>query len=218
MKEIALFLSSFVFVGMTAQAQDRLEPVRTNHTALCLRMYRQEYMRLLNVHNAKWGVFRRPSNMTESSLTYDERARTLVYTEIEGFLWGNVTKATTKRIEERNSVRIIDLEEPQNYQAPSTTTTLLPIPNHMAKNLKKLWDAAARNPEQVDWTTLDGCTWEFFVNGKRAKAHSFRKDWTRVPRLTQLVDNLMEAVSNKDTETLLQLEQETIELRQQFEK
>ena len=92
-------------LGMAATAQDRLEPVRklTKEDGLCITFYEQELWRLLNPKNAEWGVFRDIELKTEASLTYDEQTHSLVFTQIDGILWGIVRDATTKRIDKGNT-------------------------------------------------------------------------------------------------------------------
>ena len=72
-------------IGITAQAQDRLEPYRerTKEDGLTIVFYEQELWRLLNPNNAEWGVLRDIELMTESSLTYDAETHSLVFTEID---------------------------------------------------------------------------------------------------------------------------------------
>ena len=92
-------------MGIAATAQDRLEPIRerTKEDGLCNTFYEQELSRLLNPKNAEWGVFRDIELMTEASLTYDAQTHSLVFTEIDGILWGIVRDATTKRIDKGNT-------------------------------------------------------------------------------------------------------------------
>ena len=223
-KNILAFL--FVLIGTVLQAQDRLEPVSndTERTPLISRIYHQEMWRLLNRRNAKWGVFIRPSPLSqdgESSLTYDARSHALVYTKVEGRLWNNVHKAVRveKRVYEGNVVKeIIYSHEPQNYQEPSTKVCVLPIPNRMARNLKKLWVSAVKITEANDIMIFDGTDFVFFANGKKAAVTGCDSGWVRVPRLLSLEYNLEKAVKNKDFEALPALEQEAIELRKLFEK
>ena len=90
----------FLCLGIAATAQDRLGPIRelTKEDGLCMTFYEQELWRLLNPKNAEWGVFRDIELMTEASLTYDAENHSLVFTQIDGILWGDVRDATTKKL------------------------------------------------------------------------------------------------------------------------
>ena len=202
-------------MGITATAQDRLEPIRerTKEDGLCSTFYEQELSRLLNPKNAEWGVFRDIELMTEASLTYDAQTHSLVFTEIDGILWGIVRDATTKRIDKGNTRWYKDRKRvKRSYKAPGTKSTTLAIPDNIADKLKTLWTIAVSTPAENDMHCLGGVTWNFFVGEKRAKGNGEKDDWTRVPRLKKLAANLIEALRKQDVNLVLQQEQEIDEL------
>lgn len=204
-----------ISMGITATAQDRLEPVRilTKEDGLCMTFYEQELWRLLNPKNAEWGVFRDIELMTEASLTYDAQNHSLVFTQIDGILWGIVQDATTKRIDKGNTRWYKDLKRvKRSYKAPDTKSTALAIPDNIADKLKTLWTIAVSTPAENDMNCLGGVTWNFFVGEKRAKGNGEKDNWTRVPRLKNLAANLIEAVRKQDVNLVLQQEQEIDEL------
>ncbi|MBR6022748.1 MAG: hypothetical protein IK066_10090 [Kiritimatiellae bacterium] len=210
-----------LLAGTAVHAQDRLEPARPYSAdyPLSLRFYEQETWRLLHVRNAPWGVIRQPSFFSESSIVYDERTQALVLTAVEGTtLWRNVTQATEERIDKGHFIDIVPLDEPQNYHPPALNTTVLPISGTLARKLGRLWSTAVARTEENDMHVRDGCTWLFFADGKRAKAHSFGSGWTRVPRLVDLADALSKAVAAQDAEALLALEQEVDAIQCLFEE
>jgi hypothetical protein len=216
------FLSILLLAtGITATAQDRLEPYRecTKEDRLCSIFYEQVLWRLLNPKNAEWGVFRDIELMTEASLTYDAASHSLVFVEIDGILWSDVCDATTKRIDKGNTRWYKDLKKvKKSYKAPGTKSTALAIPDSIAEKLKALWIAAVSTPEENDLNCLGGVSWNFFVGGKRAVGHGEAEDWTRVPRLKKLAANLIKAVQEQDSNMLLQQEQEIDELIAEFSK
>lgn len=202
-------------MGITATAQDRLEPIkeRTEEDGLCSTFYEQELCRLLNPKNAEWGVFRDIELMTEASLTYDAETHSLVFTEIDGILWGVVRDATTKRIDKGNTRWYKDLKRvKRSYKAPGTKSTALTIPDSIADKLKTLWTIAVSTPAENEMNCLGGVTWNFFVGEKRAKGHGAKDDWTRVPRLKDLAAKLIKAVQKQNIDIVLQQEQEIDEL------
>ena len=205
----------FLTLGMAATAQDRLEPIRelTKEDGLCMRFYEQELWRLLNPQNAEWGVFRDIELMTEASLTYDAKTHSLVFTEIDGILWGIVRDATTKRIDKGNTRWYKDRKRvKRSYRAPGTKSTALAIPDNIADKLKTLWTIAVSTTAENDMHCFGGVTWYFFVGEKRAKGNGEKDDWTRVPRLKKLAANLIEALRKQDVNLVLQQEQEIDEL------
>ena len=207
-------------LGMAATAQDRLEPVRklTKEDGLCRTFYEQELWRLLNPKNAEWGVFRDIELMTEASLTYDEENHSLVFTQIDGILWGIVRDATTKRIDKGNTRWYKDLKRvKRSYKAPGTKSISLAIPDGMANKLKALWLAAASTPAKNDLNLLGGVTWTFFADRQKAEGKGGEiRDWVRVPRLCALASNLIKAVQEQDSNMLMQLEPEIDELHRMF--
>ena len=228
MKQIILFLMALCLNVLAMQAQDCLEPIsKTRSKTLDLSFYDQELQRLLNPNNADWGVLRLPSLMTESSLTYDEKAHALIYTKIDGILWGAVRDATTEEVDTIINVegfgpthysRYIDLTEVRDYHAPGTQTWSLPISKKMIKTLRQLWSIAIDGAQKNNMMVLDGCPRIFFVGEKRAKSHYFTKEWPKISRLVQLVDDMMKAVQEGDAAQLAPLETEAAELYQLFVK
>jgi len=227
MKQLIVLL--FLTLGASSlQAQDCLEPVsQKRNGVLCLSFYDQEIQRLLNPNNAEWGVIRKPSLMTESSLTYDAKAQALIYTKIDGILWGDVRDATTERRDTTINVegvgpvnysRDIDLTEVRDYHAPGTLTWSLSVSEKMIKKLKQLWDIAIDGAQKNDRMVLDGCPRIFFVGEKCAKAHYYEKEWPKIPRLVQLVEDMMTTVQEGDASQLASLEAEATELYQLFVK
>ena len=207
-------------LGMAATAQDRLEPVRklTKEDGLCMTFYEQELWRLLNPKNAEWGVFRDIELMTEASLTYDEENHSLVFTQIDGILWGIVRDATTKIIDKGNTRWYKDLKRvKRSYKAPDTKSTALVIPDSIAKKLKTLWSIAVSTPAKNDLNLLGGVTWTFFADRQKAEGKGGEiRDWVRVPRLCALASNLIKAVQEQDSNMLMQLEPEIDELHRMF--
>lgn len=212
----AVFSILFLFIGIASQAQDRLEPFR-ERTGLCSEFYQQELWRLLNSDNAEWGVFRNFELMTETSLVYDAETRSLVFTEIDGILWGVVRDATTRRIEKGNSIRYKDRKKVRkSYKAPGTKSISLAIPENMAAKLKALWTTAVSTPVENDLRILGGVALTYFADGKKAVGNGWVEDWPRVSRLSALVSKLIEAVQKQDSDMLLQLEPEIDELHKLF--
>ena len=209
-----------LLTGMTTHAQDRLEPYRerTKEDGVLMVFYEQELWRLLNPNNAEWGVLRDIELMTEASLTYDAETHSLVFTEIDGILWGIVRDATTKRIEKGNHVWFKDRKKvKRSYKAPGTKSISLAIPDGMASKLKSLWLAAASTPAKNDLNLLGGVTWTFFADRQKAEGKGGEiRDWVRVPRLSALASNLIKAVQEQDSDMLLQLEPEIDELYELF--
>ena len=209
-----------LLAGTATQAQDRLEPYRerTEEDGLSTVFYEQELWRLLNPNNAEWGVLRDIELMTEASLTYDAETHSLVFTEIDGILWGIVIDATTKRIEKGNTVRFKDRKKvKRSYKAPGTKSISLAIPDEMAGKLKALWLAAVSTPAKNELCLLGGVTFTYFADGKKAEGKGGKiRDWIRVPRLSALASNLIKAVQEQDSEMLLQLEPEIDELYKLF--
>lgn len=214
-----LFIFLFSAWGIS-HAQDRLEPFKqyNEDTALCLRLFRQELWSLLNPNDAQWGVIKSPSLMTESSLTYDAENNKLIYTEIDGILWGNVRNATTKRVDNGISISIINLKEVNNYTAPKTKTTSMPVSKSMIKKLNKLWLAAISKTAEFDLNVFDGTSYYLFADGKKAYTNGVKDDWVRVPRLQDLVDNLIKAVKEQDKKMLNSQKKEIDELYKLFVK
>ena len=211
----------FVLAGTAVQAQDRLEPVRacTEDYPLTLRFYEQETWRLLHVRNANWGVICLPSFRAESSIVYDGDAQALVLTVVVGTtLWINVRQATQEWIDKGHFFETVAFDEPRNYQPPALKTTVLPISGTLARKLERLWTAAVAQTEENGMHVYDGCTWLFFANGKRGKAHAIKDGWTRVPRLVKLADGLGNAIVEQDEGALEALEQEVDLLQRLFEE
>ena len=211
----------FLCLGIAATAQDRLEPIRelTKEDGLCMTFYEQELWRLLNPKKAEWGVFRDIELMTEASLIYDAENHSLVFTQIDGILWGNVRDATTKKIDKGNTRWYKDLKRvKRSYKAPGTKSISLAIPDSIAEKLKSLWIAAVSTPAENDMNCFGGVTWSFFVGEKRALAQGEKTDWTRVPRLKNLATNLIGAVQEHNINLVLQQEQEIDELIAEFSK
>lgn len=210
-----------LLAGTAVHAQDRLEPARPypDNYGLSLRFYEQETWRLLNARNAAWGVLRLPSFSPESSIVYDGDAQALVHTAVEGTtIWRNVTQATEERIDKGHFIDIVPLDEPRDYQAPALKTTVLPVSGTLAKKLERLWTTAVARTEESGMHVRDGCTWLFFADGNRGKAHAIETGWTRVPRLVGLADALAKAVAAQDAEALGALEQEVDSLQALFEE
>ena len=217
------FIIALSLISATVlHAQDRLEPYRerTEEDGLSRCVYEQELWRLLNPNNAEWGVLRDIELMTEASLTYDAETRSLVFTEIDGILWGIVRDATTKRIEKGNHVWFKDRKKvKRSYKAPGTKSISLAIPDGMASKLKSLWLAAASTPAKNDLNLLGGVTWAFFADRHKAEGKGGEiRDWVRVPRLCALAGNLIKAVQEQDSNMLMQLEPEIDELIAEFSK
>ncbi len=211
----------FLSTAFAAQAQDKLEPYRerTKEDGLCSVFYAQELWRLLNPDNAEWGVLRDIELMTEASLTYDAETHSLVFTEIDGILWGIVRDATTKRIEKGNHVWFKDRKKvKRSYKAPGTKSISLAIPEGIASKLKALWLAAVSTTAKNDLYILSGLNFTYFIDGKKAVGKGSGKDWIKVPRLEELTINLFKAVQKQDSNMLLQLEPEIDELYKMFMK
>ena len=215
------FIIALSLISATVlHAQDRLEPyrVRTKEDGLLMVFYEQELWRLLNPNNAECGVLHDFELKTEASLTYDAETHSLVFTEIDGILWGIVRDATTKRIEKGNTVWFKDRKKvKRSYKAPGTKSISLAIPDEMAGKLKALWLAAVSTPAKNDLNLLGGVTWTFFADRQKAEGKGGEiRDWVRVPRLSALASNLIKAVQEQDSEMLMQLEPEIDELYKLF--
>ena len=201
-----------ISMGITATAQDRLEPVRklTKEDGLFITFYEQELWRLLNPKNTEWGVLIKEK---EESMTYDADSHSLVFTEIDGRLWSIVRDATTERIDIGNTRSHKELKRvKKSYKAPGTKSTALAIPDSIADKLKTLWNTAVSTPTENDMSWLGVMTWIFFIDEKRAENQGEREDWTRVPRLKDLAAKLIEAVQKQNIDIVLQQEQEIDEL------
>lgn len=215
-----VFSTLLLLIGITVQAQDRLEPFieLTKEAGLCRVFYQQELWRLLNPNNAEWGVLRDIELMTEASLTYDAETHSLVFTQIDGILWGIVRDATTKRIDKGNTRWYKDRKKvKRSYRAPETKSISLAIPDSMANKLKRLWLVAINTSTKNDLHILGG-SWTYFAGNKKAVGKVGGKEWIRVPRLEELTRNLIKAVQKQDSDMLLQLEPEIDELYKLFHR
>lgn len=219
MKKIVIVVL-LVLAGAAAQAQDRLEPVTVqtdDHPfSLLVRFYEQETWRLLNPRNANWGVLCLPSFRSESSIVYDETAKALVYSVVEGTtLWRTLNRA----IEEEFPTGMGDFAAPKNYQVPAVKTAVLPISGRLAEKLERLWNTALAKTEENSIHGLDGCEWQFFADGKQATArYPFPDGWTRIPRLIRLLKDFEHAIVSQGHEALGPLEQEVDALQRLFEE
>ena len=222
---IALLLSAF-----SAQAQDSLIPVK-KAKANKQGFYDKEISRLLIPTDTEFGMLCIPSFSVESSLAYDPKTHALVYIEADSSIWSRTFNAINH--EENYVWRSNVLTQ---YRAPGTHMYIQPIPDEMAKDMKKLWKAAIKaaktpKPEKkkvvtedgkkltitIEEITLDGTGWEYFCNGKRAKIQGNDKGGKgKVGDLINLTIELREAVRNHDAQKLESLHTKVKELRQMF--
>ncbi len=222
---VALLLSAF-----SVQAQDSLIPVKKVKDN-SLFSYEKEISRLLIPSDTEFGMLCIPSFWCESSLTYNPKAHALVYIEADSSIWSRTFNAINH--EENYVWRSNVLTQ---YRAPGTHMYVQPIPDEMAKDLKKLWKAAIKaaktpKPEKkkvvtedgkeiivtVEIVTLDGTGWEYFINGKRAEIQiGGGEKKGKVGDLINLTIELREAVRNHDAQKLESLHTKVKELRQMF--
>lgn len=183
---------------------------------LSLRFYAEEISRLLIPTNTSFGMVLKPSLFKESSITYDTEQQMLVYTTIDDnkTIWGCVCDAT--EIIEDGVTRLRD--KPENYTAPKMKNYRLAISKKAAKNLAALWTAAinAARPSKTEHTYLDGTSREFFINGRYAQARGAKDG--RVLRLINLINGLRTAILEGDTQRAEMLCQESVTIKESFQK
>lgn len=149
-----------MLVAIAGQAQDRLLRIdngdlspRTTHDRLAF--FYKEIERLFAPSGTAFGVVSIPSFYRESALSYDSVSHMLIARGLDKSLW----TAT---------------EDMKRYKAPLVKVFSLAITDQQAQMLKKIWTAAVDNAEDKLDNTLDGTSWEFFIDGKWALTHRYR--------------------------------------------
>ena len=171
-----------ILVAIAGQAQDRLLRIdngdlssRTTHDRLAF--FHKEIERLFAPSGTAFGVVRIPSFHRESALSYDSVSHMLIARVLDKSLW----TAT---------------EDMKRYKAPLVKAFSLTITDQQAQMLKKIWTAAVDNAEDKLDNTLDGTSWEFFIDGKWALTHRYRH------LLVKLTSDITDAVYKGNANTI----------------
>ena len=176
MNKKVIFSVFFAFVTLAMAAQERLMRIDSEYEAWwknspSATFAHNEMARLLIPQNVAFGVKCRPSFSPEWTLSYDSEAHALVYRKADKSIWHTTYKAMHKlKKTGKNHSKWVPRKHPKDYVAPSVQTYSLDITDEQAQMLTTIWTKAVSTAvERVDGT-LDGTTWEYFIDGQRAKA------------------------------------------------
>ena len=182
----------FTLVTLTMAAQGRLiridsEDERWWKNSQQMTFARNELTRLLMPKDVEFGVVCKPSFSPEWALSYDSTAHTLVYRKAEKSIWQTTYKALhkLKKIDKIHS-KWVPRKHPKDYVAPNVQAYSLAITDEQVQMLKTIWTTAVGNAEKKMDATLDGTSWEYFIDGQRAKAR--REDNALVKFTNELAD------------------------------
>lgn len=173
-----IITSLFALIALTITAQEKLIRVESESTAWRnknrqVKMFDQEKARLLIPQNAEFGVECIPSFSPEWSLTYDSLTHALVYKEAMKSIWyttyNAMYKKKTKTKKDRKITKRKLRKKPKDYIAPDINTYTLAITPEQHQMLWAIWKNAVGTAEDRIDGTLDGTTWMYFIDGKRAK-------------------------------------------------
>lgn len=194
----------FTLVTHTMAAQGRLiridsEDERWWKNSRQMTFARNELTQLLMPKDVEFGVVCKPSFSPEWALSYDSTAHALVYRKAEKSIWHTTYKALhkLKKIDKKHS-KWVPRKHPKDYVAPNVQAYSLAITNEQVQMLKTIWTTAFGNAEKKMDATLDGTSWEYFIDGQRAKAR--REDNALVKFTNELADAVRTGdASRKDT-------------------
>ena len=194
----------FTLVTQTMAAQGRLiridsEDERWWKNSRQITFARNELTQLLMPKDVEFGVVCKPSFSPEWALSYDSTAHALVYRKAEKSIWHTTYKALhkLKKIDKKHS-KWVPRKHPKDYVAPNVQAYSLAITNEQVQMLKTIWTTAVGNAEKKMDATLDGTSWEYFIDGQRAKAR--REDNALVKFTNELADAVRTGdASRKDT-------------------
>ena len=194
----------FTLVTLTMAAQGRLiridsEDERWWKNSQQMTFARNELTRLLMPKDVEFGVVCKPSFSPEWALSYDSTAHTLVYRKAEKSIWQTTYKALhkLKKIDKIHS-KWVPRKHPKDYVAPNVQAYSLVITDEQVQMLKTIWTTAVGNAEKKMDATLDGTSWEYFIDGQRAKAR--KEDNALVKFTNELADAVRTGnASRKDT-------------------
>ncbi len=182
----------FTLVTQTMAAQGRLiridsEDERWWKNSRQMTFARNELTQLLMPKDVEFGVVCKPSFSPEWALSYDSTAHALVYRKAEKSIWHTTYKALhkLKKIDKKHS-KWVPRKHPKDYVAPNVQAYSLAITNEQVQMLKTIWTTAVGNAEKKMDATLDGTSWEYFIDGQRAKAR--REDNALVKFTNELAD------------------------------
>ena len=182
----------FTLVTLTMAAQGRLiridsEDERWWKSSRQMTFARNEQTRLLMPKDVEFGVVCKPSFSPEWALSYDSTAHALVYRKADKSIWHTTYKAMhkLKKIDKKHS-KWVPRKHPKDYVAPNVQAYSLAITDEQVQMLKTIWTNAVGNAEKKMDATLDGTSWEYFIDGQRAKAR--REDNALVKFTNELAD------------------------------
>jgi hypothetical protein len=157
------------------QSQDRLtkisarrEEVRKKNAELSF--HDQEIQRLLIPKKSRLGMLCVPSFTPEWAITYNSSTHTLTLKESEQNIW--YLRYHFDHWDEYTHNP--GVERPKRYESPKVQTHTLRISADMTSLLTSIWGngigtAVEPNPNIL---IMDGVTYEFFINGRRANTRS----------------------------------------------
>ena len=192
MKLKVVFTVFFAIVTLTMAAQDRLIRIDSEDetwwkNSRQMTFARNELARLLMPKDVEFGVVCQPSFSPEWALSYDSTAHTLVCRKVDKSIWHTTYKALhkLKKVDKKHS-KWVPRKHPKDYVAPNVQAYSLAITDEQVQMLKAIWTNAVGNAEKKMDATLDGTSWEYFIDGQRAKAR--REDNALVRFTNELAD------------------------------
>lgn len=182
----------FTLVTQTMAAQGRLIRIDSEDetwwkNSRQMTFARNELARLLMPKDVEFGVVCKPSFSPEWALSYDSTAHTLVCRKADKSIWHTTYKALhkLKKVDKKHS-KWVPRKHPKDYVAPNVQAYSLAITDEQVQMLKAIWTNAVGNAEKKMDATLDGTSWEYFIDGQRAKAR--REDNALVKFTNELAD------------------------------
>ena len=182
----------FTLVTQTMAAQGRLIRIDSEDetwwkNSRQMTFARNELARLLMPKDVEFGVVCQPSFSPEWALSYDSTAHTLVCRKVDKSIWHTTYKALhkLKKVDKKHS-KWVPRKHPKDYVAPNVQAYSLAITDEQVQMLKAIWTNAVGNAEKKMDATLDGTSWEYFIDGQRAKAR--REDNALVKFTNELAD------------------------------
>ena len=194
----------FTLVTLTMAAQGRLIRIDSEDetwwkNSRQMTFARNELTRLLMPKDVEFGVVCLPSFSPEWALSYDSTTHTLVCRKADKSIWQTTYKALhkLKKVDKKHS-KWVPRKHPKDYVAPNVQAYSLAITDEQVQMLKAIWTTAVGNAEKKMDATLDGTSWEYFIDGQRAKAR--REDNALVRFTNELADAVRTGdASRKDT-------------------
>ena len=182
----------FTLVTQTMAAQGRLiridsEDERWWKSSRQMTFARNELTQLLIPKDVEFGVVCQPSFSPEWALTYDSTTHALVYRKADKSIWHTTYKAMhkLKKVDKKHS-KWVPRKHPKDYVAPNVQAYSLDSTDEQVQMLKAIWTNAVSTAEERVDGTLDGTSWEYFIDGQRAKAR--REDNALVKFTNELAD------------------------------